>query len=787
MRWTLAFLFLTLVIPSLAETATPAADRGPVWFPDLGRYQRGVTAASQEAKDWWDQGFTFYYAFNHQEAIESFQKVAELDPDCAMAYYGNGPGRRAQHQQPGHGRGQLEAGLRLRAARAGDGRRPGWSAALIEALAHRYAWPAPEDRTELNQAYADAMREVWTQYPDDPDVGALLRRVADGPASLGSLDPRRGGPAGDGRGHAGAGDGDGHGPHASRGEPLLHPHHGGVAVPGEGQGPRPTACGTWSPGPATWCTCPGTSTSAWGTTPAAILANQKGIAADLAYVAATGRGGFYTLYRAHNYHFLAYAAMFDGQKALAVQAARDMIEQIPLELVRAYPDFLDAFLSVPVHVLVRFGMWEELLQEPEPPADLYASVAFWHYGRTVALSSLGRTDEAAAEWEALQKAAAAVPESRLWGNNPMSDVVEIGLLMAEGELEYRRGNVDRAFELLREGVKRDDDLRYDEPWGWMQPVRHALGALLVEQGRMDEAEAVYAQGPGAPSRERLGAPGARDLPAAARGDPGGRRHPRRLRQGLGAFGHRDPRLVLLRGDEDGEVGESAAAGAGRRRGVRGTSSPAPGCGRLPWPGRGGLMRGGAGRGSGCRRPRPGGGDRRVRVGIGQRPPGQDNFPRPFAPTRIRWSRPTPASPWISTAPSGARTRRRAGTSSSRPSASPPPSPWPMPGPGGDRGPDGPGLPLLPGAGPVPSGLRGAAPEPGGGSGIRRLPPRSGQPALGADRIPAPPRLRASHQRELRGRTQPARLRRPREPRAGSSTTGWRKRPRGRSRTWSPRT
>jgi tetratricopeptide (TPR) repeat protein len=223
----------------------------------------------------------------------------------------------------------------------------------------------------------------------------------------------------------------------------------------------------------------------------AVKANQKGIEADLAYVAATGRGGFYTLYRAHNYHFLAYAAMFDGRRELALKAARDMIDQIPLELVRAYPDFLDAFISVPVHVLVRFGLWEELLKEPKPPADLLATVAFWHYARTVALSSLGRVGEAGKEWEALQKAASEVPESRLWGNNPVKDVLKIGLLMAEGELEYRRQNHDSAFELLREGVERDDALRYDEPWGWMQPVRHALGALLLEQGHTEEAEAVY--------------------------------------------------------------------------------------------------------------------------------------------------------------------------------------------------------------------------------------------------------------------------------------------------------
>jgi len=491
MRWTLAFLFLTLMIPSLVLGATPSADRGPVFFPDLGAYHRDVTAATQEAKDWWDQGFTFYYAFNHQEAIESFQKVAELDPDCAMAYYGlalaagpniNNPVMDEESSKLAYD--SVQHALEMESS--------GVERALIEALATRYAWPAPEDRTELNQAYADAMREVWKQYGNDPDVGALFAEslmdlrpwdlwTDDGTAQPGTDEVMQ----------------------VLETVMAMAPMHPGANhfyIHTMEASPYPEKAKTSAdrlrdlvPGAGHLVHMPGHIDIRLGNYAGAIEANQKGIAADLAYVAATGRGGFYTMYRAHNYHFLAYAAMFDGQKELAVKAARDMIEQVPVELVRAYPDFLDAFLSVPVHVLVRFGMWEELLQEPEPPADLYATVAFWHYGRTVALSSLGRVDEAAAEWEALQKAAAAVPESRLWGNNPMSDVMQIGLLMAEGELEYRRGNVDHAFELLREGVERDDDLRYDEPWGWMQPVRHALGALLVEQGRVEEAEAVYAK------------------------------------------------------------------------------------------------------------------------------------------------------------------------------------------------------------------------------------------------------------------------------------------------------
>ncbi len=220
----------------------------------------------------------------------------------------------------------------------------------------------------------------------------------------------------------------------------------------------------------------------------AMTANQKAIEVDRSWAA---QGGFYTLYRAHNFHFLAYAAMFDGQREMAVAAAREMIEQIPLEVVRAYPDFLDGFMAVPTHVLVRFGMWNELLSEPAPPEDLVVTVAFWHYGRTVAYAALGRVEEGTREFDAFQKAVAAVPESRLIGNNTALTVLDVGLPMAEGELEYRRGNVERAFALLRTAVARDVALKYDEPWGWMMPVSHSLGALLAEQGRYAEAGDVY--------------------------------------------------------------------------------------------------------------------------------------------------------------------------------------------------------------------------------------------------------------------------------------------------------
>jgi tetratricopeptide (TPR) repeat protein len=220
-------------------------------------------------------------------------------------------------------------------------------------------------------------------------------------------------------------------------------------------------------------------------------ANRVGIAADLAIVARTGREGFYELYRAHNYHFLVYACMFLGRAEEAIVNARATTTELPAEVVKAMPLFLDGFMAVPTHALIRFGRWEEMLREPEPAEWLPVTRAFWHYGRGVALAVLDRMDEAKAEQTAFAAALAAVPEAAMMGNNPARTVLAVGEVLLEGELAFRAGDHAAAFQALQQAVVRDDALRYDEPWGWMMPARHALGALLLEAGRVDAAEAVY--------------------------------------------------------------------------------------------------------------------------------------------------------------------------------------------------------------------------------------------------------------------------------------------------------
>jgi tetratricopeptide (TPR) repeat protein len=228
-----------------------------------------------------------------------------------------------------------------------------------------------------------------------------------------------------------------------------------------------------------------------------VASNEAAIRADERFVAARGRMNFYTLYRVHNYHFKIYGAMFLGQSRVALETADALAAAVPESLLRVtvppMADWLEGFVAMRVHVLIRFGRWQELIDAPLPAdPDLYrVTTAMLHYGKGVAFAATGQIARARAERDLFSAAVDRVPESRTIFNNTCESILQVASAMLDGELEYRAGNVDEAFSQLRRAVQLDDELPYDEPWGWMQPARHAYGALLLERDRVPEAEAVY--------------------------------------------------------------------------------------------------------------------------------------------------------------------------------------------------------------------------------------------------------------------------------------------------------
>ena len=221
--------------------------------------------------------------------------------------------------------------------------------------------------------------------------------------------------------------------------------------------------------------------------------NLSAAKVDEAFKSYAGAENFYSLYRIHNLHFAMYGAMLLGQKTAAVNAVLRLRDEVPDGVVKLYPDIFETFVAAAPHVYIRFGMWEEILKLGQPEdLTLYVTTnALTYYAKAVAFANLGKHDEAKKCMLDFSNAFAAVPESRMLFNNKSRDILKIADEMMKGEVAFKSGDQPTGLNHLRNAVELDDGLAYEEPWSWPQPTRHALGALLMEAGKYDEAEAVY--------------------------------------------------------------------------------------------------------------------------------------------------------------------------------------------------------------------------------------------------------------------------------------------------------
>ena len=480
-----------MIVVGGCQSAAPAPEAH--LYPGFEGYERVVTTDSPEAQHWFDQGIQLLYGFNHDEAIRSFQRAADIDPDCAMAWWGVAYANGLHINNPEMTERQSREGYKAaqRALAALDDETP-VEYALVEAVAVRYAMPIPEDRMPLDEAYAEKMEAAWERFPNDPDVGALFAE------SLMNLQPWD------------YWEDDG----SSKGRiddvvlvlervMVVEPDHPGAnhfyihAVEASSDPYRGLTSAkrleTLVPGSGHLVHMPGHIYLRIGRYADASDANVAAIAADEAYFAMAPEPEFYGLYYVHNYHFLTYAAMMECRYETAMDAARKLESKIPPEFLKKYPQFADAFMPTPLHVMIRFGRWEDVLREPAPPRWRAISVLMYHYARGVAYAATDRPGRAREELARFNAAAERVPDDWFIGVNEASVVIPIARCMLEGEILFREGAYDEAFATLRRGVELEDALQYDEPPGWMQPVRHALGALLLANYRFEEAEAVYRQ------------------------------------------------------------------------------------------------------------------------------------------------------------------------------------------------------------------------------------------------------------------------------------------------------
>lgn len=488
---TILLVWASLVLPGAALAQPGNVNELADDYYDLGGFHYKVSTASGRAQQWFDRGLAQCIAFNHEEGVRCFERAIQADPGMAMGYWGLayawGPNINNTEIEPHQ---IAEANLAIRLAQLHQKSASPLERAIISASASRYATPVLDDRSTLNRAYSDALRDVYRQYADDPLVASLFAE------SLMMLRPWK------------QWDQDGT-PAAETPEivevlqqalsispdfpALLHLYiHTMEASPWP---ERALAAANrlrdLMPGAGHLVHMPSHIDVLLGDYERVIQTNLRAIEADKEVLKRQGNMNFYTFYRIHNYHFVIYGAMFQGQSQIALQAAEELVAQIPDALLRAQTDFLDAFMPMKLHVLVRFGRWDEILAQPEPPEFLPMSRSVRHYARALAYAATNRVAEAEVEQGLLSETRATIPETSILFNNTSRDILGVAEAMVAGEIAYRKNRFDEAFRHLRTAIARDDAMNYDEPWGWMQPARHAMGALLLEQKHFEEAESVY--------------------------------------------------------------------------------------------------------------------------------------------------------------------------------------------------------------------------------------------------------------------------------------------------------
>jgi tetratricopeptide (TPR) repeat protein len=462
-------------------------------FAGLGTHSRKIQTRVPQAQQYVDQGLMFMFAFNHDEAVRAFRQAAHLDPDCAMAYWGIALASGMNYNKPSFTPEQvkitLEALAKAREKAAGE---TSANQALIDALATRYPNPPPKERTEAEKAYSRAMKAVWKKFPKDADVGALYAESRmnlrpwdlwkdDGKPQPGTREILRtleavmkldaGHPlanhlyihaleASPEPGKADASADALRGKHPALGHLLHMPSHIDIRR------------GRWQQ---------------------AVEANHLAIAADRKYQTTVPEQGFYRLYMAHNFHMLTFAATMQGESELAFSTIRKMIEGVPKEwaAVKENAAIVDGFMGMPLEVLKRFGRWEDILKEPEPPEIFPIARAMRHHNRGVAFAAKGKVDDARESQQDFRAAVKKVPEDATFSNNKATDLLTVAALVLEGEILFREGKLKEAITALEKAVSHEDRLRYAEPPDWFVPVRHSLGAILLRDQQAEAAEKIY--------------------------------------------------------------------------------------------------------------------------------------------------------------------------------------------------------------------------------------------------------------------------------------------------------
>jgi tetratricopeptide (TPR) repeat protein len=490
-RLLIMLLMLAYAAPAQAQSGEPIA---PL-LDGLGDHHHEVTTDVPEAQRFFDQGLILAFAFNHAEAARSFREAQRLDPGCAMCYWGEalvlGPNINAA-MDPADA---PEAWAALQRARELAPNVSERELAYIDALSERYTPEAPEDRSPLDRAYAEAMGEVTAQHPDDLDAQVLYAEALmdttpwdywqpDGEPKpvtatiLATLDTVL----------------DRAPDHPMANHLYIHAVEAERPELGLEEAVR---LEDLVPGAGHLVHMPAHIYIRTGRYHEASRANQRAIEADERYLDQVDAQGAYPLgYVPHNYHFLWSTATLEGRSEQAIQTAREMAALVDTSLMRERGlTTLQHYWITPLYALVRFGRWDEILDRAEPADDLVYPRGVWHYARGMALTRKGEFDAARHELSALRRLTddPALEWVTVWDINKSRHILDIATHALAGELAAAAGELDAAIASLERAVEREDALNYDEPPTWHYPTRQSLGAVLLQAGRPAEAAEIYRQ------------------------------------------------------------------------------------------------------------------------------------------------------------------------------------------------------------------------------------------------------------------------------------------------------
>ncbi len=483
-------LAYTWPLPAAAHDAAPAAPMpsAVALDPGLGPLHHPVSTHNPKAQAYFDQGMKLVFAFNHEAAIQSFERAAQLDPDLAMAYWGIALALGPNINRPMDSNAHKAAYAALQKAIALAPKAPAAERAYIDALSKRYSANADADVMALQVAYKDAMKALVRRYPNDNDAAVLYAE------SVMDLNPWKfwapdGTPA-EGTQEIVA---------VLEGVLARQPTHIGAnhyyihAVEASPHPEKAQASAkrleTLAPSAGHLVHMPAHTFIRTGQYLEAARANVAAARAD-ERLAKPGVDSFYLIgYYGHNLHFLAISNAFAGNSGAAIAAARKLYD-VEAPRIKEVP-FVDPFLFTPALMLVQFGRWDDVLALPEPAFEAPITSAIWHFARALALAAKGRTDDAQAERTKFLDAAATLSKTMEYGNNNAAGLAAVARPYLDGRMAMIAGDNAAAITFLRQAVVAEDALAYDEPPGWYLPSRNALGVALVRSGDFVAAEQVF--------------------------------------------------------------------------------------------------------------------------------------------------------------------------------------------------------------------------------------------------------------------------------------------------------